>query len=46
MKADGKAEMAQAYLFANVAQYRDELEGSSTRCASRRTARRTTRSAR
>ncbi|KWE56940.1 chemotaxis protein CheA [Burkholderia ubonensis] len=27
MKADGKAEMAQAYLFANVAQYRDELEG-------------------
>ncbi|BAX62190.1 MCP four helix bundle domain-containing protein [Burkholderia stabilis] len=26
MKADGKAEMAQAYLFANVAQYRDELE--------------------
>jgi len=27
MKADGKTEMAQAYLFANVAQYRDELEG-------------------
>ncbi len=27
MKADGKAELAQAYLFANVAQYRDELEG-------------------
>ncbi|HDR9505759.1 chemotaxis protein CheA [Burkholderia cepacia] len=26
MKTDGKAEMAQAYLFANVAQYRDELE--------------------
>ncbi|PXX40465.1 MULTISPECIES: MCP four helix bundle domain-containing protein [Burkholderia] len=26
MKVDGKAEMAQAYLFANVAQYRDELE--------------------
>ncbi|MBR8177073.1 ATP-binding protein [Burkholderia ambifaria] len=26
MKADGKLEMAQAYLFANVAQYRDELE--------------------
>ncbi|KAB1588624.1 HAMP domain-containing protein [Burkholderia cepacia] len=26
MKADGKPEMAQAYLFANVAQYRDELE--------------------
>lgn len=26
MKADGKTEMAQAYLFANVAQYRDELE--------------------
>ncbi|MBJ9968454.1 MCP four helix bundle domain-containing protein [Burkholderia seminalis] len=26
MKADGKAEMAQAYLFANVAQYRDEVE--------------------
>ncbi|MPV70653.1 MCP four helix bundle domain-containing protein [Burkholderia sp. BE17] len=26
MKADGKVEMAQAYLFANVAQYRDELE--------------------
>lgn len=26
MKADGKSEMAQAYLFANVAQYRDELE--------------------
>ncbi|REE23111.1 two-component system chemotaxis sensor kinase CheA [Paraburkholderia sp. BL27I4N3] len=27
MKADGKNELAQAYLFANVAQYRDELEG-------------------
>ncbi|NIF73204.1 HAMP domain-containing protein [Burkholderia sp. Ap-962] len=27
MKADGKAELAQANLFANVAQYRDELEG-------------------
>ncbi|MGU7811045.1 ATP-binding protein [Burkholderia sp. AW49-1] len=27
MKTDGKPEMAQAYLFANVAQYRDELEG-------------------
>jgi two-component system, chemotaxis family, sensor kinase CheA len=27
MKADGKSELAQAYLFANVAQYRDELEG-------------------
>ncbi|MBC8748220.1 two-component system chemotaxis sensor kinase CheA [Paraburkholderia sp. WC7.3g] len=27
MKADGKTELAQAYLFANVAQYRDELEG-------------------
>ncbi|WP_438390814.1 ATP-binding protein [Caballeronia sp. DA-9] len=27
MKAEGKAELAQAYLFANVAQYRDELEG-------------------
>ncbi len=27
MKASGKNEMAQAYLFANVAQYRDELEG-------------------
>lgn len=27
MKADGKTEMAQANLFANVAQYRDELEG-------------------
>ncbi|RXV69582.1 HAMP domain-containing protein [Burkholderia stabilis] len=26
MKTDGKPEMAQAYLFANVAQYRDELE--------------------
>ncbi|RQR46502.1 HAMP domain-containing protein [Burkholderia sp. Bp9140] len=26
MKAGGKPEMAQAYLFANVAQYRDELE--------------------
>ncbi|KWK04004.1 ATP-binding protein [Burkholderia stagnalis] len=26
MKADGKTEMAQAFLFANVAQYRDELE--------------------
>ncbi|WP_423762726.1 MCP four helix bundle domain-containing protein [Burkholderia sp. NLJ2] len=26
MKAEGKPEMAQAYLFANVAQYRDELE--------------------
>ncbi|MBR8456520.1 MCP four helix bundle domain-containing protein [Burkholderia dolosa] len=26
MKADGKNEIAQAYLFANVAQYRDELE--------------------
>ncbi|WP_175690733.1 HAMP domain-containing protein [Burkholderia anthina] len=26
MKADGKPEMAQAFLFANVAQYRDELE--------------------
>jgi two-component system, chemotaxis family, sensor kinase CheA len=27
MKAAGKNELAQAYLFANVAQYRDELEG-------------------
>ncbi|WP_144113058.1 HAMP domain-containing protein [Paraburkholderia sp. BCC1886] len=27
MKAEGKNELAQAYLFANVAQYRDELEG-------------------
>ncbi|CAB3702408.1 HAMP domain-containing protein [Paraburkholderia rhynchosiae] len=27
MKADGKNELAQAYLFANVAQYRDEMEG-------------------
>ena len=27
MKAVGKNELAQAYLFANVAQYRDELEG-------------------
>ncbi|WP_233849303.1 ATP-binding protein [Paraburkholderia sp. HD33-4] len=27
MKADGKNDLAQAYLFANVAQYRDELEG-------------------
>ncbi|HEY2022962.1 ATP-binding protein [Paraburkholderia sp.] len=27
MKADGKNELAQAYLFANVAEYRDELEG-------------------
>ncbi|MEJ8795139.1 HAMP domain-containing protein [Trinickia caryophylli] len=27
MKADGKDALAQAYLFANVAQYRDELEG-------------------
>ncbi|AOI59745.1 ATP-binding protein [Burkholderia diffusa] len=27
MKTDGKPEMAQAFLFANVAQYRDELEG-------------------
>ncbi|WP_321898570.1 HAMP domain-containing protein [Paraburkholderia heleia] len=27
MKASGKNELAQAYLFANVAQYRDELEG-------------------
>src|SRR5471032_1748177 len=27
MKADGKNELAQAFLFANVAQYRDELEG-------------------
>lgn len=27
MKADGKTEMAQANLFANVEQYRDELEG-------------------
>ncbi|WP_345815619.1 ATP-binding protein [Paraburkholderia sp. PREW-6R] len=27
LKADGKNELAQAYLFANVAQYRDELEG-------------------
>ena len=27
MKADGKNALAQAYLFANVAQYRDELEG-------------------
>ncbi|MEI5998012.1 MCP four helix bundle domain-containing protein [Paraburkholderia bengalensis] len=27
MKADGKNDIAQAYLFANVAQYRDELEG-------------------
>ncbi|MBB5415468.1 ATP-binding protein [Paraburkholderia atlantica] len=27
MKTDGKNELAQAYLFANVAQYRDELEG-------------------
>lgn len=27
MKADGKNELAQAYLFANVAQYRDELDG-------------------
>ncbi|MBP0589236.1 MCP four helix bundle domain-containing protein [Paraburkholderia sp. LEh10] len=27
MKAEGKNDMAQAYLFANVAQYRDELEG-------------------
>lgn len=27
MKATGKNELAQAYLFANVAQYRDELEG-------------------
>ncbi|MDR8729284.1 MCP four helix bundle domain-containing protein [Burkholderia pseudomultivorans] len=26
MKTEGKAEMAQAFLFANVAQYRDELE--------------------
>jgi two-component system, chemotaxis family, sensor kinase CheA len=30
MKAAGKAELAQAYLFANVAQYRDELEGIVT----------------
>jgi len=27
MKAEGKNELAQAYLFANVAEYRDELEG-------------------
>ncbi|HWT35268.1 MAG TPA: MCP four helix bundle domain-containing protein [Paraburkholderia sp.] len=27
MKAEGKNDLAQAYLFANVAQYRDELEG-------------------
>jgi two-component system, chemotaxis family, sensor kinase CheA len=27
MKAAGKSELAQAFLFANVAQYRDELEG-------------------
>ena len=27
MKADGKDALAQAYLFANVGQYRDELEG-------------------
>ncbi|OLL31403.1 chemotaxis protein CheA [Burkholderia sp. SRS-W-2-2016] len=27
LKADGKNDLAQAYLFANVAQYRDELEG-------------------
>ncbi len=27
MKAQGKNDLAQAYLFANVAQYRDELEG-------------------
>ncbi|WLE60438.1 MCP four helix bundle domain-containing protein [Burkholderia plantarii] len=27
MKSEGKNELAQAYLFANVAQYRDELEG-------------------
>ncbi|WP_233886459.1 HAMP domain-containing protein [Paraburkholderia flagellata] len=30
MKAGGKNELAQAYLFANVAQYRDELEGIVT----------------
>ncbi|NLP59667.1 HAMP domain-containing protein [Paraburkholderia sacchari] len=30
MKAAGKGELAQAYLFANVAQYRDELEGIVT----------------
>ncbi|QGZ57785.1 HAMP domain-containing protein [Paraburkholderia acidiphila] len=30
MKASGKNELAQAYLFANVAQYRDELEGIVT----------------
>ncbi|MBB3261532.1 HAMP domain-containing protein/HPt (histidine-containing phosphotransfer) domain-containing protein [Paraburkholderia bannensis] len=30
MKAAGKNELAQAYLFANVAQYRDELEGIVT----------------
>ncbi|TDV03995.1 HAMP domain-containing protein [Paraburkholderia caballeronis] len=30
MKAEGKNEMAQAFLFANVAQYRDELEGIVT----------------
>ncbi|RQH03841.1 HAMP domain-containing protein [Paraburkholderia dinghuensis] len=30
MKAAGKTELAQAYLFANVAQYRDELEGIVT----------------
>ena len=42
MKAAGKNELAQAYLFANVAQYRDELEASWERCASRRTARKMT----
>lgn len=30
MKESGKNELAQAYLFANVAQYRDELEGIVT----------------
>ncbi|WP_296659966.1 ATP-binding protein [Paraburkholderia sp.] len=30
MKAAGKNELAQAYLFANVAEYRDELEGIVT----------------
>ena len=30
MKADGKDALAQAYLFANVAEYRDELEGIVT----------------
>ncbi|HTH60784.1 MAG TPA: HAMP domain-containing protein [Paraburkholderia sp.] len=30
MKAEGKNELAEAYLFANVAQYRDELEGIVT----------------